>query len=167
MDNETLEIEIKDKKQFYQIIKEEGDYFEFINPYSRYPCCINRNYLTKAWCGYVAIPEDHPFYGKHFKDIDMTLQPMEKRKIKVHGGLTFSDKGMFGFDCGHPTDYYIDDNFTPLMSAINMISDIGEMFFDNVKVTGKVTYKTKEFVIRETHKMAEAFFEYRNYKKID
>lgn len=30
--------------------------------------------------GYVAVPKDHPFYGKHYDDIP----------VSVHGGLTFS-----------------------------------------------------------------------------
>lgn len=30
--------------------------------------------------GYVAVPKDHPFYGKHYDDIS----------VSVHGGLTFS-----------------------------------------------------------------------------
>lgn len=32
--------------------------------------------------GYVLVPKDHPFYEKHYDDID----------VYVHGGLTFSDK---------------------------------------------------------------------------
>lgn len=33
--------------------------------------------------GYVAVPSDHPFYGKDYTDID----------VNVHGGLTFSSSG--------------------------------------------------------------------------
>jgi len=41
-------------------------------------------------CGYVLIPEGHPFYGVHYNDI------YEISDIRVHGGLTYSD--MFEFD---------------------------------------------------------------------
>jgi hypothetical protein len=54
-------------------------------------------------CGYVAVPESHPDYGKHYDDLE---------DIEVHGGLTFSGywenlcDGLwyFGFDCGHADD---------------------------------------------------------------
>ena len=55
------------------------------------------------YCGYVALPFTHPFYGKDYQDLD---------DIEVHGGLTFSgylhhvalDKYLLGFDCGHAGD---------------------------------------------------------------
>lgn len=33
--------------------------------------------------GYVAVPKDHPYYGKSYSEID----------VDVHGGLTFSSEG--------------------------------------------------------------------------
>jgi len=55
--------------------------------------------------GYVGLPEGHPFYGKHFKDIP----------IRVHQGLTFTgqgdgdrrEKGLWwvGFYCDRPGDF--------------------------------------------------------------
>jgi hypothetical protein len=62
-------------------------------------------------CGYVGLPQSHPYHGKHYNDID---------DIEVHGGLTFSayweDLGdglwYLGFDCGHAFD--IDDLPTTL-----------------------------------------------------
>lgn len=70
------------------------------------------------WCGYVGIPEGHPFYGVHYRSIDEALE--------VHGGITFSnfcEEGdgedrichipepgqpdkiwWFGFDCAHYQD---------------------------------------------------------------
>jgi hypothetical protein len=57
-------------------------------------------------CGYVRVYPGHPWFGKHYDDID----------ANVHGGLTFSDAGMkcethdedaewwVGFDCGHSGD---------------------------------------------------------------
>lgn len=35
-------------------------------------------------CGYVSVPENHPFYGKNCSEIE--------GDIEVHGGLTFSGK---------------------------------------------------------------------------
>lgn len=56
-----------------------------------------------CYCGYVALPFTHPFYGEDYNDLD---------DIKVHGGLTFSgylhhvavDEYLLGFDCGHGGD---------------------------------------------------------------
>lgn len=58
--------------------------------------------------GYVAIPEEHPYYGKHYTDVD---------NIDINGGLTYSSPYMagrdpleadgmwiFGFDTLHPFD---------------------------------------------------------------
>lgn len=49
-------------------------------------------------CGYVLVPEGHPWHGLHYRDI-----PGE-----VHGGLTYSDTEgddwAIGFDCAHSCD---------------------------------------------------------------
>lgn len=45
-------------------------------------CLVMRNSLG-AWCGYVAVPADHPWYGVNYNRLyDQT---------RVHGGLTYSD----------------------------------------------------------------------------
>ena len=53
--------------------------------------------------GYVGVPKDHPWYGKHYDEIE----------AYVHGGLTFSENGLFGeqsniwfvgFDTSHCSD---------------------------------------------------------------
>lgn len=52
--------------------------------------------LYNAVNGYVKIPEDHPWHGKDYDDID----------VEVHGGLTFASYGWIGFDCLHCGDYW-------------------------------------------------------------
>lgn len=55
---------------------------------------------TGHWCGYVAIPPGHPWYGRHYDDIP----------VEVHGGLTYarhdSEHHFYwvGFDCAHVGD---------------------------------------------------------------
>lgn len=70
-----------------------------------YEFVITRN-LMAIRCGYVRIPQGHPWHGKDYDDID----------ADVHGGLTFAkpDKPCngdrpdnawwIGFDCGHSGD---------------------------------------------------------------
>lgn len=87
---------------------DEPDREEFV--YNGFSCLLNRNSFG-AWCGYVAVPEDHPWFGKNYDDIDAS----------VHGGLTYShqcqgeichvaEPGMpddvwwLGFDCAHYGD---------------------------------------------------------------
>lgn len=59
--------------------------------------------LGKHPCGYVAVPKNHPFYGKDYFDIE--------NDIEVHGGLTFSGRlkdsndYWFGWDYAHAGDY--------------------------------------------------------------
>lgn len=57
-------------------------------------------------CGYVLLPTNHPWHGKHYDQIDSSVQ--------IHGGLTFSgevegdpwpEPGYWiGFDCAHCFD---------------------------------------------------------------
>lgn len=62
-------------------------------------------YIGIHRCGYVRIPEDHPWYGVHYNN----LEPCPD----VHGGITFSEEISFaegppawwiGFDCAHLGD---------------------------------------------------------------
>lgn len=62
-------------------------------------------------CGYVAVPSEHPLFGKHW---DATYSA----GIDVHGGMTYSSEvagsgnypesyenlWWFGYDCGHYQD---------------------------------------------------------------
>lgn len=81
------------------------------------PCIARRNYRLGNWCGYVGVPEGHPFFKEDH----------ERPSVDVHGGLTYADlyspaedeHGIchvpsagepghvwwFGFDCAHPWDY--------------------------------------------------------------
>lgn len=49
-------------------------------------------------CGYVSVPENHPFYGKNCSEIE--------GDIEVHGGLTFSGKMKDSDDYWFGWDYY-------------------------------------------------------------
>lgn len=60
-------------------------------------CCMMRN-DHGAWCGYVAVPLDHP----HAKGL------LSKSDLEVHGGITYHESTethcWFGFDCAHAGD---------------------------------------------------------------
>lgn len=71
------------------IIFEEKDYL----------CEIIRHDKNSHWCGYIFINSNHPWYEKHYDNID----------ADCHGGLTYSeyeeDKWKIGFDCAHWGDF--------------------------------------------------------------
>ncbi len=75
----------------------EPDRMEF--NHSGFDCLLSRNPHIFTWCGYVAVPDGHPCFGKDYNNMD----------IDIHGGLTYAglcggQKGAvwwFGFDCAH------------------------------------------------------------------
>jgi hypothetical protein len=62
---------------------------------------LRRNTELGTWCGYVVIPEYHPWHGCSYGDLV---------DVSVHGGVTYSGDEVFhqewavGFDCGHAFD---------------------------------------------------------------
>lgn len=75
-----------------------------------YPCVIVRVYLGHL-CGYVGLPEGHPYYGMKYGQIGA-----QEGDPRVHGGVTYTewinpstgDEDGFwwvGFDCAHAGDY--------------------------------------------------------------
>jgi len=58
-----------------------------------YPCLIVRAPLTGALCGYVGVPPGHPWYGKHYGELE---------DVSIHGGLTYAETGCHGGICHVP-----------------------------------------------------------------
>jgi hypothetical protein len=94
---------------------DEPDRIQYQDEATGFPCLIRRAPVTGALCGYVGVPEDHPWHGKHYDEVD----------ADVHGGLTYADIGdgdeehgichvpdpgepdrlwWLGFDCAHVGD---------------------------------------------------------------
>jgi hypothetical protein len=128
----------------------EPDHVEWMSE-SGLPCLAQRNPYG-AWCGYVGIPPEHPWWG-------LDSQEYPAYDVDVHGGLTYDAGGddgefihevttlgdvsrhwWFGFDCGHAMD------LTPgLVVALNMVTggshyqwDIGSTYRDLSYVTSEV-----------------------------
>lgn len=94
----------------------EPDKLQFTDEATGLPCLMNRNSLAGSWCGYVGVPEGHPYFGKEYDEV----------KLDGHGGVNFAsfcqagdesnnvchipDPGesdriwWFGFDCNHGFD---------------------------------------------------------------
>lgn len=83
--------------------QDEPDRYSFTH--DGYSCVLIRN-NSGAWCGYVHVHENHPWY----KDLDILDE-----RIDVYGGLTYQgkrlvyedpldDRYFIGFDCAHYND---------------------------------------------------------------
>lgn len=133
-----------------------------------FPCILHRNRLG-AWCGYVGVPEGHPWFGKGYDDVHQ-LSPA----LDVHGGLTYAEpcrgavchdapekRWWLGFDCSHAMDV------TPgldgiLEKARSQMSETARSVLGTLEADGskewfgeKVTYKDLAYVRAETERLAE------------
>lgn len=157
-DNQEYEISPSDLEKIYNLIKKEGNAYHFIHASTQYECFLRRSPTTGAWCGYVMLPIDHPFHDLSYDDVE----GMDDVEINVHGGLTYSERGLFGFDCSHSWDYYPMQNWGLLGEFVTGMANIFEHMQRNNDPN--ITYKTKEYAIKEVNNLAEQFYEYRNKK---
>ena len=114
------------KERIFDIIKSEGDYFEWTNTLK---CFIQRNPMN-AWCGYTIIPKSFPL------DFEQEIN------LNCHGGVTYQSTNsdgdlVVGFDCAHFGDC------VPKY-----------MEFDFPEKDGSV-YRDKQYVIDEVNSMVE------------
>ena len=111
---------------------DEPDDVQWQDSVTGYLCAIERHREFGHLCGYVRVPADHPVYKRHYKFLN---------KLRVHGGLTFSDvregEGWWiGFDCAYLTD------LTP-------VGRPAWYYFGSEPV-----YRTADWVIKETESLA-------------
>lgn len=129
------------KEELYNMIKSEGDYFEWTNTLK---CFIQRNHM-KAWCGYTIIPKSFPL------DFEQEIN------LNCHGGVTYQSTNtdgdlVIGFDCTHHGDlipyFELDDSclYSPL-------SD------------GNSVYRDKKYVVDEVNSMVEQILNITSVKR--
>ena len=105
-------------------------------------CLVRRTLPMMIWCGYVRLPDEHPWQA--YRDGDDV-------PLDVHGGVTFfgpipgRDGRWVGFDTAHYGDYMP----KPYRSA-----DIRHILQDWELGSGDGVYRTKEWVTLETERMA-------------
>lgn len=112
-------------------------FFEFAG----YNCFISRS-ICGSLCGYVKVPEDHPWHKKYYDDID----------AEVHGGLTFSGSTpngyLVGFDCAHVYDL-IPEVYSPKYthSQRALLNEMNSTLCNP-------SYKNIDFVVNECKRLA-------------
>ncbi len=93
---------------------DEPDAEKWIDEATGYTCLARRHPRLGHWCGYVAVPLDHPLYAYSLYD---EFDPLDTLHSAAHGGITWTgrhpDPGsdpdsklwLIGFDCGHFMDH--------------------------------------------------------------
>ena len=105
-----------------------------------YECRAERHDTMGHWCGYIQVGALHPWHALNYDDVD----------VDVHGGLTFSENGWFGFDCAHAGD------LVPKMHALTGGHYLGETYRDLGFVVGqlielaKQAYKAEGYGVQDT-----------------
>lgn len=139
----------------------EPDKEQWADEGTGYACLIKRNRVG-ALCGYVGVPEGHPWHGSGYSpgcSDEGELTPALKLLdgVEVHGGLTYADSCQegpegetichvpapgepeplwwLGFDCAHARD------LCPAYESMRVIGD---------------TYRTVAYVKTECARLAEA-----------
>ena len=100
-----------------------------------FPCHVVHNGFGYR-CGYLSVPEGHPWYEVHYDKID----------TDVHGGLTYSaetkDGWKVGFDCAHWMDAQDPELMTDEIPKMDIFGRDGEV-------------RTTEYVLNELERLAE------------
>ncbi len=109
-----------------------------------FPYAIQYNDRVGHLCGYIGVPQGHPWYGKDYDDVE----------CEVHGGLTYGSESddeypcplpvkvwWFGFDCGH--------------------------LYDRTNYSADGTYRDRDYVYRELEGMASQASEQANLRRSD
>jgi len=130
----------------------EPDDFEWIHEESGYHCILKRNH-SGVWCGYVMVPDGHPYHGLEYMD-DRVID------LYVHGGLTYSapagDEGghpwTFGFDCAHYMDV-----MPALEATVKTLQKKSGTRMPKFRMPGS-SYKNMAFAKAETESLADQLF---------
>lgn len=136
---------------------DEPDYVSW--KHKDYVCEIMRNGFGSL-CGYVTLPESHPWYGNE----------MEEIHVEVHGGLTFNmvkdERHIIGFDCAHKNDVIpavkeVDIEMQKISPDIyeRLTKDATEMKIKEIQ-----TYKNIEFVKNECEKLVDQLIDVKENK---
>jgi len=116
---------------------------------------MNGSKFGGHFCGYLEIPEGHPWHG----------QPSSQISCDVHGGITWTDfneskEFWIGFDCGHSNDLIpsMDYNRKTIPELIQIQKEFEERIkqFKNTPCSWlfESSYKNLNYVIEECKSVA-------------
>ncbi len=96
------------------------------------PFAKEDSYFGGHLCGYVQIPESHPY----FRDVENTMT------LSCHGGVTFNEaheEHWIGFDCGHANDLV--PSMQDFVKQYQLSKDLRNIF--------NPVYRNMDFCIKE------------------
>ena len=100
-------------------------------------------------CGYVKLPENHPYIGLDLYEGEYNKNPLNE--LRVHGGVTFADcigdGYATGFGCAHVGDYAIGFDCAHAGDYVPRLIDFAS-FADDV-------WRDEAFVINELKRLVE------------
>ncbi len=110
--------------------------------YRELACVIRRVDFTGSLCGYVRLPNGHPYYGRSLRQVS--------RLLEAHGGVTFAGFGptpgwWIGFDAAHAFD--VSPRLAAKMRALLGPPPGGLDYL--------ISYKTIGYVRREIESLAD------------
>jgi hypothetical protein len=86
---------------------DEPDKAQWTDQATGLPCLAVRNELS-VWCGYVGVPPEHPYHGRHFEGTHLAAHGEVNYAAPCQGYICHSPEPgqpenvwWFGFDCGH------------------------------------------------------------------
>jgi hypothetical protein len=120
------------------------------------------NYIFGGhWCGYIRIPEGHPWHGLD----DGDSYEGEAERPAVHGGITYrcteNDGHWIGFDCAHSGDLTPSHEvFKKQMSELSDSYRASLQKLEEIEKSFKLTfrpptYKNLSFVVEECKSLAK------------
>lgn len=108
MKNEIKQMIYTSERKKEILISDSYKGFEYkVISYGTHPCC------------YVALPEEHEFYGETYSNID----------IECHGGMTFSEL----WDFGDGKKYYIGWDYAHCYDYMGYYKEYGSVLKENKK----------------------------------
>ncbi|GIV86118.1 MAG: hypothetical protein KatS3mg054_0147 [Chloroflexus sp.] len=129
-----------DLRKLRELVKEEGREHQF--SHCGLACYIRRHVYHGYWQGFVRVSFNHPWFGKRPNELPDTSSI-------VHGGITYADNCIIPF------------NFNESIGKVDRsvwwfgwnAGHKGDLALSYVRLGG--VYRTKEFALEQTKKLAE------------
>ncbi len=144
---------VESHKKFKDLMEgvwqDEPDKLFWVDEETKLDCLIVRGPLG-ALCGYVGVPENHPFYDDGDED---TFD------VDVHGGITF--QGFCHGDICHPTEIASSEKVRWLRFDCAHCGDLvpGDYLWLNNEIFAGDEYRDVSYVKKEAERLAKQLYE--------
>jgi hypothetical protein len=145
--------------------------------YMGFSCIAVRHEHFGHFCGYLAVPPDHPWHGQ--SDEDLMGEEEGAECVDVHGGITYSALGQvylarhkgigsedwcIGFDCGHSGDLM--PGMEASLGRLRELTDQATLTSPSLPFWGESVYRTLSYVRYQVNRMAHQAYRATKLKEI-